>query len=166
MKIEDICQNEKTYGEDFKAHLLTQYQLYVTELDKLNDRRQKTNDFFLALNTALIAFLGVMIRFGEQDLGLFLILASLAGAAICTLWYSLIRNYSLVSKARFEILHIMEEKLPVHLFKREWNLLTKGKKKDRYTPITHVEQNVPWIFIVFYILMVFSYQTAFVIPFL
>jgi len=159
MKVTEICSDEAAYGSSCKDHLLQQYLLYVDEVDKLNDRRQKTNDFFLAINTALIAFLGIMIKFGEDDFGIFLILTSLAGTAICVLWHSLIRNYSIVSGARFQILHVIEEKLPIQLFKKEWELLTTGDRKHCYTPITHVERYIPWVFIVFYVLLVLSYET-------
>ncbi|MBX2866915.1 hypothetical protein KTR10_03100 [Candidatus Kaiserbacteria bacterium] len=153
MKANDICADEEAYGEHCKAHLLRQYELYVDEVDKLNDRRQKTNDFFLAINTAIIAFLGIMIRFGDENFTTYLVLTSLAGVAICVLWYSLIRNYSIVSGARFQILHLIEEKLPIQLFKKEWELLTSGVQGKQYMPITHIERNVPWVFIILYILL-------------
>jgi len=100
-----------------------------------------------------------MIRFGDEQFGTFLVLTSLSGTAICILWYSLIRNYSIVSAARYQILHIIEEKLPMQLFKKEWEILTKGIQGKSYTPITHVERNVPWIFIIFYVLLI-AFQTG------
>ena len=46
------------YGDKYIEHLLEQSKLYVESADKMSDRRQKTNEFFLALNTALVALLG------------------------------------------------------------------------------------------------------------
>src|SRR5215211_423888 len=48
------------YGGEYQNHLLEQYKLYVQMADKISERRQSANSFFLTINTALIAFLGLV----------------------------------------------------------------------------------------------------------
>ena len=147
---------EGNYGAEYKTHLIEQYKAYIQDLNGLNVRRQKTNDFFLTLNTALIAFLGVMIQFSGDNFLTFLFLASVSGAVICFLWYRLIKSYGLVSASRYRIIHKIESKLPSSQYSEEWKLLCPGEGKCNYTPITHLESKIPWVFIVFYILLIVS----------
>ena len=52
------------YGEKYQEHLLEQYKLYVQMADKISERRQSANTFFLTINTVLIAFLGIVGKSG------------------------------------------------------------------------------------------------------
>jgi hypothetical protein len=47
------------YGDQYTAHRLEQYKLYVEMADRIGARRQAANTFFLTINTALLAFLGL-----------------------------------------------------------------------------------------------------------
>jgi hypothetical protein len=50
------------YGEErYQNHLLEQYKLNVQMANKISERRQSANSFFLTVNTALIAFLGLAV---------------------------------------------------------------------------------------------------------
>ena len=40
------------YGGEYQNHLLEQYKLYVQMADKISERRQSANSFFLTVNTA------------------------------------------------------------------------------------------------------------------
>ncbi len=44
--------------DDYQAHLLEQYKVYVGMADKISDRRQTANSYFLAVNSGLLAFVG------------------------------------------------------------------------------------------------------------
>ena len=48
--------NEKEYGSSYRDHLLAQYQLYVEGMEKISDRRQNANNYFITINTVLISF--------------------------------------------------------------------------------------------------------------
>ena len=50
---------EKDYGQAYQTHLLAQYQLYVENMEKISDRRQNANNYFITINTVLISFLVV-----------------------------------------------------------------------------------------------------------
>lgn len=66
-------------------------------------------------------------------------------------------SYKDLNTAKFEVIHALEEQLPVALFHHEWfvcghNRKTKDKPlEDRYVPLTRVERWVPVAFAALYI---------------
>ncbi len=145
------------YGEKYIEHLLDQYRLYVNAAEKISDRRQKTNEFFLGLNTALIGLLGfIMTKTGATENTLILFVASVAGAIICYLWYRIVISYKGLNSAKYKVIHTIEERLPLALYDTEWEALGRGEDKSKYWPFSHIEQYVPWIFIALYIVLLLS----------
>ena len=66
MKLEDIqkklfVSSGEKYGDKYVDHLLDQYKIYIDSTEKISDRRLKTNEFFLGLNTGLVTLLGFVI---------------------------------------------------------------------------------------------------------
>lgn len=154
-----ISASEK-YGEKYIEHLLDQYRLYVNAAEKISDRRQKTNEFFLGLNTALIGLLGFMMtKTGSKENSLILFIASVAGAIMCYLWYRIITSYKGLNSAKYKVIHTIEERLPLALYDTEWEALGRGNDKTKYWPFSHIEQYVPWIFIVLYWILLLSMVT-------
>jgi len=155
MENKDIIINgEEDYGPYYKEHLLKQYHTYINGIDKVSQQRQKTNDFFLTINTAALAFMGVMNKAIENDSPFLTFAVSLFGIVLCVIWYRLIRTYRDINRGKYQILHKLEEKLPAALYKAEWEVLGKGADHKRYLPISHVEIKIPLIFIAFYLLLV------------
>lgn len=143
--------DETRYGSSYKEHLFEQYKLYVHSAEKISDRRQKSNEFFLALNTAVITVIGFSI--GKENLRIpssFYILVSLTGVIICYFWYRIITSYMGLNGGKFSVIHSIESQLPLSLYETEWNALGEGQDKKKYWPFTHIELNIPWIFIIFY----------------
>jgi hypothetical protein len=109
-----FVQESSKYGEKYIEHLLDQYRLYVNAAEKISDRRQKTNEFFLGLNTALIGLLGfIMTKTSSKENTLILFIASIAGAIICYLWYRIVLSYKGLNSAKYEVIHTIEERLPL-----------------------------------------------------
>ncbi len=151
-----ISASEK-YGEKYIEHLLDQYRLYVNAAEKISDRRQKTNEFFLALNTALIGFLGFIItKTGSDENQVILFIASIAGAVMCYLWFRIVISYTSLNSAKYEVIHTIEERLPLALYDTEWEVLGRGKDRRKYWPFSHIEKYVPWIFICLYAILLFT----------
>ncbi len=46
------------YGEAYRGHVLEIYGRVVEMADRVSQRRQSANSFFLSLNSALVAFVG------------------------------------------------------------------------------------------------------------
>ena len=152
----------KAYGDKYDEHLLKQYKLYVEMADKISERRQSANTYFLSINSLLVTFYGILAGFGnipQQKTWQYFVPA--AGLLLCVTWATLIRSYRQLNTGKFEIIHLLETRLPASVYKAEWDLLEKGEGSE-YLPFTHVERYVPWIFAGLYVLlMLFSVLNAF-----
>ncbi|MGK7953455.1 MAG: hypothetical protein AB4368_32900 [Xenococcaceae cyanobacterium] len=49
---------EEQYGQKFQAHYLEIYKMYVESANKISDRRQAANSFFLSIDTAIVGLVG------------------------------------------------------------------------------------------------------------
>lgn len=162
MKPEDIdkmlfVSASADYGDRYIEHLLEQYKIYVNAAEKISDRRQKANEFFLAVNTALVALLGfIAAKTNSDEVAGLLALSSLAGIAMCYLWYRIVRSYDGLNTGKYKVIHLIEKRLPLALYDTEWEVLGRGKRKDLYEPFTKIEAKVPWVFIGIYALLILS----------
>ncbi len=155
-KILFISASEK-YGDKYIEHLLDQYKIYINATEKISDRRQKTNEFFLGLNTALVALLGfIATKTAQSEISLMLGVSSIAGITICYLWYRIIASYKGLNSAKFKVIHAIEMRLPLALYDTEWEMLGRGEDKKVYWPFSHIELYVPKIFIVIYLALIVS----------
>lgn len=164
MKPEDIqkmlfVSASDKYGDKYIEHLLEQYKIYITSAEKISDRRQKANEFFLGLNSALVAVLGFIATKSEYaELVPVIPLAAIAGITMCYLWYRIILSYKGLNGGKFKVIHAIEARLPLALYDTEWEMLGRGERKDIYWPFTHIEVKVPWVFIGIYAVL-FLYTT-------
>lgn len=148
-------KDKEIYGDKYHDHLLEQYKLYVHSVDQISERRQKNNDFFIAINTVILTILGFLGKqFEISNLIYFFI--SFSGAIICIFWYLLIKSYKDINTGKFEVLHKIEENLPLKLYKYEWQILGEGQDRKTYLPVSHIENKIPWVFMIFYLLIIFS----------
>ena len=156
-----VEENKKTifnfekndYGSEYRSHLMEQYRIYIDSAEKISDRRQKNNDFFLTVNTALLALLGISSKTNNISVPM-IIIVSLAGIVICYSWYRLIVSYKNINTGKFKVVHKIEKQLPVSLYDVEWKELGEGKNKKLYLPFTHIELKIPWIFVILYLIVI------------
>jgi hypothetical protein len=149
------------YGAEYQNHLLEQYKLYVQMADKISERRQSANSFFLTVNTAQIAFLGLVASPDESgDPGIvaspplpWVLVVAAAGVVLCYSWYRLVRSYKDLNSAKFKVVHAIESRLPASPYDAEWEAVGRGEDKDLYLPFTHVEIYIPWVFAALYVLL-------------
>jgi len=151
---EVLNNNKEDYGPSHKEHIFAQYKLYITGIEKSSDRRQKTNDFFLTINTATLGFMGVVNKVIENDSPFLVLVASIFGIILSIIWYRLINAYRNINRGKYKIIHKLEEQLPTAPYKIEWDILGNGKDKKIYTPITCVEIGVPVMFTILYLIIV------------
>lgn len=162
MKKEDVekmlfVSTGEKYGDRYIEHLLDQYKIYVNATEKISDRRQKTNEFFLALNSALVTLLGfIATKTNKIEINTILVLSAIAGITACYLWYRIVASYKGLNSAKFKVIHVIESRLPLALYDTEWEMLGRGKDKEIYWPFSHIELFVPKIFISIYILLILS----------
>ena len=139
--------------DPYLNHLLEQYRIYLHIFNSTNDRSQKSNEFFLGLNAAIIGILGYVETKALPHGNIIFMLIPFIGISISYSWYKIINSYSILNRAKFKVIHKMEEKLPVALFETEWNSLTDSKNEKKYVSFSRIERNIPITFIVLYIVI-------------
>lgn len=148
-----FAMDKEAYPNDEKyhEHLLEQYKLYVEMTDRISQRRQSANTWFLTINTALLTILGT---FYTSDVSPVIIcLIAIAGGINCTHWWRLVVSYKQMNSGRFKVVHAIENKLPLKIYDAEWEALGRGEDSKVYKPFTHIEQNVPKVFFGLYSLV-------------
>jgi hypothetical protein len=141
--------------ELYQSHVLEQYKIYVEMADKISERRNLANVFFLTLHTALIGAIGFFFDKIELITPKLMITFPIAGIiTLCFVWWSLIKSYRQLNTAKYEVIGEMEKRLPSSpYYTAEWKALGEGKDKSKYTPLTNVENWVPVIFGIMYFLI-------------
>lgn len=139
--------SEEEYGEKFRDHCLEIYKIYVGSADKISERRQIANSFFLSINTAIVGLISYLQAGSNEKTFLgFYLLVSIAGMFICYMWYRLILSYKQINSGKFKIIHQIEEQLPLSPYGAEWEILGQGEDPKKYLPFTYIEILVPWVF--------------------
>lgn len=155
--IDNLLYSRVSKSEDadtkYIDHYLEQYRIYLHIFNSTHDRLSKSNDFFLGLNTAIIAALGYLESRGAAHNSTIFLFAPFVGMAICICWYQIISMYRKLNRTKFKVIHEVEKKLPISLFETEWELLGKGKDRKLYYPLSLIERRIPIIFIVLYLVI-------------
>lgn len=149
------------YGANYSAHLLEQYKLYVEMADRVSQRRDQSNRFYVTIVSALAAIVVVIARFGVpadgangalSDIGFLAI--GLFGLALSGVWWLNIHSYRTLNSAKFEIINRIEKQLPFAGYSEEWQILRPPERRKPYLQLTRVEQFVPIIFMALFALLI------------
>jgi hypothetical protein len=138
--------------DKYQAAILEQYKTYVEMADRISARRALTNTFFLTLNTAVFTVIGVFLQNHQQAATWLLVFPLIALLAECGAWFYLVRSYRQLNTAKYEVVGMLEERLPASPYWRaEWRALGEGKDRSKYWPLTHIEQWIPSLFAATYL---------------
>ena len=111
-----IERSEEEYGASYQNHLIELYKFYAGTADAVSTRRQSANAFFLTLNTALLALIGYSFRYsanGNHSVCLPVVLiAAVVGLILCYLWFRTIKSHQQLNNGKFDVINLMEQKLP------------------------------------------------------
>ena len=144
------------YGDTYRNDVLDIYKIYLEMADRISARREKTNSYFLTINTALVGVV-TYLSLSDSSCPIFIshLPIAIAGITLSYLWYRIIRSYRDLNSAKFKIIHKIEQMLPLAPYDTEWDAVGRGKDKKLYLPFTHVEIYVPWVFVIlhFYVLL-------------
>lgn len=144
--------NWAAYPEGYATALVDQYKLYVETADRISGRRSVANTFFLTLNSAVFALVGVLLKDRPEGSVWWLVFPLVALVGQCVAWYWLLRSYRQLSAAKYTVIGAIETRLPVSSYwSAEWKALGEGKVRSRYLPLTHLEQWIPALFGVTYV---------------
>jgi hypothetical protein len=159
-------------GDD-AGTILELYKTAVEMADRTSARRAGANSFFLTLNTALAAVVGIVSSARKPqphgNVPTFdaygLVLTAIAGVVLSLTWRALLRYYRRLNGAKFDVINEMEKSLPVKPYTDEWAILhppaTPSEAPTKWTrwwrrtvkhrEATIVEQVVPLVFAVIYV---------------
>ena len=148
---------KEKYKGNYNKDLLEQYKIYVEMMDRISSRRYKSNSFYISLLSGITAFIALIYQFfPNSDLfisNVSIIFILILSISLCIIWFIHVGSYRQLNNAKFKIIHKMEKKLPYECYKKEWDKI----KKKFYIKLTVLEQVIPIIFIIiFIVLIIFS----------
>ncbi|MDD1679377.1 MAG: hypothetical protein LUO93_09390 [Methanomicrobiales archaeon] len=156
LKSELFLIDPDSYGPNFHEHLLEMYKVYMEMADHVSQRRDSANNFFVTLNSAIIALIGIVASILTSSIILkfcWVVVISVTGIIICVRWRDIIQSHKDLNSGKFVIIHMLEEKLPATLYKTEWSYLNPPIGRKRYKSLTLAELQVPLVFIGLYTLI-------------
>jgi len=146
-----IRHTKETYGDSFEAHLFEQYKHYVESAEKISERRVSANNYLLTVNAFLVTLYGLA---AASKLNIYwTILVPVAGLLVSLTWYRIITSYRDLNTVKFKVIHELEQHMPASLYAYEWKKAQEGRGKA-YHPLSHLEQWIPIVFTVLYLLLV------------
>ena len=150
-------KSREEYSPEYFTHILEQYKLYVGMADRISQRRQMAHAFFIAVNTVLVALLGLASPDKlELPESLWFPAVSIAGAVLSFTWYRLIRSYRDLNNGKFKVILQIERQLPIKPYEAEWDILGQGQDPALYRPFTKIETLVPWVFVLLYAMLILA----------
>jgi hypothetical protein len=161
-------------ADDDTATILELYKTAVEMADNVSARRAGANSFFLTLNTALTAVVGIVSSARKPpphgNLPTFdafgLVLTAIAGIILALTWQALLRYYRRLNGAKWDVINTLEKRLPVQPFTDEWAILHPAappgepkptrwircwRREVKHREATVVEQVVPLVFVAIYV---------------
>ncbi len=134
----------------YEAHVIEQYKLAVEMADRVSARRMVANSFFVAIHTAIVAAIAFLAKEHLFTIPWATVVAFAGVMLLCLLWWQIITSYKNLNTAKYIIIGKIEKRLPLSIYDSEWKLVGEGRNKTLYNPMTHIEQLVPWAFMVIY----------------
>lgn len=131
------------------------YALAVEMADRVSARRASANNFFLSIQTSLLAAVGLADTTLKHVTWYSALAAALTGCAISMVWWLQLRSYQRLNQAKFEVINDLEKHLPAKLFTDEWRSLKKpaGSWRLTYTELGATERLVPWLLAALHLLL-------------
>ncbi len=143
----------KNYGDNYQAHLMDQYKLYVEMADRISQRRDQSNRFYAGLVSAIIGLLVVMGRLGVSgsNWSIALLAAGLLGASLSVIWFINLGSYRVLNSAKYRVINEMESQLPYAGYTEEWAYLRPTEGPARYFQLTRMERYVPLLILALFV---------------
>lgn len=136
-----------------KSILFEQYKIFLQTSEDLVSRRQNVNNFYISINSALMAAFGIIWALNILPIYKFFtgILLSIVGIILSISWIKLLASYGDLNSSKMKIISYIEKQLPASLYDAEWAALSDKLNKRKYVSFTNSEKKVPLLFIIVYI---------------
>lgn len=172
---EDMVKPTPESSNDDTSTILQMYQMAVEMADRISARRAGANTFFLTLNTALAAVVGIVSSARKPpplgNIPTFdafgLVVTAISGIVLALVWWLLLRYYRRLNSAKFDVINTLELLLPVQPYTNEWAILHPGESmndknsrnpsrwkylsKVKHREASLVEQVIPFVFMFIYL---------------
>ena len=132
-----------------RTERLEVYKLMVEMADRVSQRRQAANSFYLTLNTLLVggsAYLGATPVTARST-----VLVPVAGILVSFYWIKAIDSYKTLNTAKFKVINSIEERLVEKPFTMEWRELDPDGDGKRHKPFHKTERIIPKVFMALYV---------------
>lgn len=110
------------------------YKMFADTTQHISECRQQSNNFYILLNTGIVAY--------NSHFPSFLII--ILGILINIVWMLKITAYKDLNQAKFKVIEKLEKKFPVQVFHDENEVL----KSINHKSLSYYEKCIPLIFIV------------------
>lgn len=135
--------------------LFEQYKLFLETSETLVERRQSVNNFYISVNSGLLAlsslFAGIVQTSSTKQIILFVM--AMVGIILCISWRQILESYGNLNSSKMKILSLLEKNLPASLFDAEWEVLSDKLNNKKYMSFTSSEKRIPMIFITLYVMI-------------
>ena len=132
------------------------YELYLSTIENISDRRSSANQWLLSVNSAIVGLYGYLASSravgGTEMLEIWRWTIPIAGLAAAIVWLSLLTSYAKLNRAKFSVLLKPEADLPMKLFTDEQTAYEADKRSD----FSAIERVIPWIFALLYVVFIIS----------
>lgn len=127
--------------------ILEMYKLHTEMADRISHRRGVANNWFMTINTSIIAGLLFIIT-SDLPKKMFMVLGiCLLGFTLSYIWKNLIQSYKQLNTAKFKALDILENHLPLKFYEIEYKAYKEAKRKD----FSEIEKWIPKVLMVIYV---------------
>jgi len=154
----NTIEADSIYASDkalYNNHIIEQYKMYVEMADRISARRNLANVFFLSLHSLCVSticfFIEKVALINPKWIILFPLLIVILFSLI---WWWLLTSYRNLNSAKYKVIGHLEQKLPSSPYwSAEWKELGEGQDIKKYLPITALENYVPIMFTVMYLML-------------
>ena len=134
-----------------KDALLEQYKMFQKSSEDLVSRRQSVNSFYISVNSALVALLGVVQGVMESSSKAYVMLfMCITGIILDVSWINILNAYGTLNGAKMKVIRLIEEQLPILLYDTEWKVMSDKLNNKKYVSFTNSEKRVPKLFAAVY----------------
>ncbi len=146
---------EKSEKTAHKGEILDQYKMFQKTSEDLVARRQSVNSFYISVNSALVALVGIVMGLVETPAKMYVMaFMCLTGIILDISWMNILEAYGTLNAAKMKVIKLMEEKLPVALYDVEWQVMSDKLNNKKYVSFTDSEKRIPRIFAAVYICII------------
>jgi hypothetical protein len=139
------------------SQILELYKLAVEMADRVSSRRSTANTFFVTVQTAFIAVVGVEVPHLQNSPWWATVVVAAAGLSLSACWWLQLRSYRDLNRAKFAVINAIEdEHLPLKVFSDEWKALRRDPIpawRQRYAELGTIERFVPVVFASLYFVL-------------